>query len=140
MKSSSGRVPRTQTSHLDSLLKQKAKRRKKQPAQIYAKLFFESHIEPRLTALMEEKPADIETPKEYQCRLMSTRSGLIYKMWKEDKHIPEVAQAVAKEKERLDYELDEHRQESEDEGDCEGEHCLSQSLKKQDVGPSEQQK
>ena len=114
--------------------------RKKQAAQVYSKLFFESRIEPRLTALMEEEePASVETSKEYQRRLMSTRSKLIYKMWKEDEHIPKVAEAVAKEKQRLDSELDERGQ-SEDEGSHESDSCVGQNLKKQDAGPSEWQK
>jgi hypothetical protein len=141
MKSSGGRVPRTKTSHLNSLLQPKAKTRKRQAAQVYSKLFFESRIESRLTALMEKsKPAEIETPKEYQRRLMSTRGKLTYEMWKEDQHIPEVAEAVAKEKERLDCELEECEQSDKDEGEGEDDCCVGQSLKNQDVDPSEQQK
>ena len=120
-------------SHLNTLLQPKAKGRKKQAAQVYSKLFFESRIEPRLTMLMEEeKPAAVETPKEHQRRLMSTRSRLTYTMWKEDKNIAEVAEAVAKEKERLDCELGEES--DEDEGG------MGQSLKKQNISLSEEQK
>ena len=138
MKSAGGRAPRTKTSHLGTLLRPKAKARKKQAAQVYAKLFFESRIEPRLTALMkEEEPDSVETPKEYKCRLMKTRSRLIYKMWKEDEHIPEVAEAVTKEKEWLDGELDEQ---SEDESSRDHDHSVGQNPQKQDIGLSEQQK
>ena len=83
-----------------------------------------------------EKPEDVETPKEYQRRLMKTRSKLIYKMWKEEEDIPEVAEAVIKEKQHLNGELGDECGQSEDEGD----HRVSESLDKKYFGPSEQQK
>jgi hypothetical protein len=70
---------------LAKILKIAAKRRKKQPAQVFAHLF-KDKINERLQPILPSLPnqgatsADI---KAYQAQKLGTRTKLIYQMWKE---------------------------------------------------------
>ncbi|KAM6489832.1 hypothetical protein JOM56_014644 [Amanita muscaria] len=83
LKISGGRVSRAKSDPLAKILKQAAKRRKKQPAQVFAQLFRDK-VNERLQLIMPSSmPTGATDVKAYQAQRLGARTKLVYQMWQE---------------------------------------------------------